>query len=197
MRCKICGITNYDDAMHAIQAGADALGFVFYEASPRYITPKKANAIIQKLPPFIEKVGLFVNETAQTINTQSTQAGITLIQLHFKASQELKEALTRPYIEVIRAASKDDILSIDPTRYYLVDTYCEEYGGSGKRLNLEWFEGLSCDQFILAGGLTPENVHEVLPYGFYGVDVSSGTERAYGKKDPLKVTHFIRAAKSC
>ncbi len=85
MRVKICGITSYEDAMMAIEAGADALGFVFYAPSPRYITPDAAAEIIKKLPPFVEKVGLFVNEDAEQINSMSQESGITLAQIHFEA----------------------------------------------------------------------------------------------------------------
>jgi len=96
---------------------------------------------------------------------------------------------------VIRAGAPEDIARFG-SRYRLVDAYCEAYGGSGKRLNLEWFEGVDCSKIILAGGLSPDNVAEVKPYGFYGVDVSSGTEAEKGKKDPKKVEAFIRYAKS-
>ena len=89
MRCKICGITSYKDAMIAIEAGADALGFVFYEKSPRYITPSKAKEIIDRLPPFVEKVALFVNVDAQVINSYCQESGCTLAQIHFEASDEV------------------------------------------------------------------------------------------------------------
>ena len=93
MRTKICGITNYKDAIDAIEAGANALGFVFYEPSPRYISPLNAKAIISKLPPFVEKVGLFVNVDAQIINSYMQESGCTLAQLHFEASNALYEQL--------------------------------------------------------------------------------------------------------
>ncbi len=194
MRVKICGITSLKDAQAAILSGADALGFVFYEQSPRYITPEDAKAIISELPPFIEKVGLFVNEDAQSINTIAKQSGITLIQLHFDVTDELCDALEYPYIKVIRAQSAQDLLK-DKERYRLVDAYCEAYGGMGKRLNLEWFEGIDCSKIILAGGLTPENVGECLKYGFYALDVSSGVERSKGVKDRQKMADFVKAAK--
>ena len=91
MRSKICGITSYKDAMDAIEAGANALGFVFYEKSPRYITPLDAKSIISQLPPFVEKVGLFVNVDAQIINSYIQESGCTLAQLHFEAPDELYE----------------------------------------------------------------------------------------------------------
>ncbi len=194
MRSKICGITSYEDAMIAIEAGADALGFVFYENSPRYISPREARAIIKKLPPFVEKVALFVNSDAQIINSYCQEAGATLAQIHFEAPEKLYEQLFVPYIKVIRAKEAYDILQFS-NEYRLVDAYCESFGGSGKRLNLEWFDGVDCSKIILAGGLDPQNVAAVKKYGFYGVDVSSGVELSYGKKDAFKVREFIKNAK--
>ena len=194
MRVKICGITSYDDAMDAIKAGADALGFVFYEKSPRYISPSDTRKIISKLPPFIEKVGLFVNVDAQVINSYMQESGCTLAQLHFEASQELYEQLFVPYIKVIRAKEKKDILQYS-NEYRLVDAYCQAYGGVGKRLNIEWFKGVDCSKIILAGGLDATNVSTLKKYGFFGVDVSSGVEMSHGKKDKKKVKDFINNAK--
>lgn len=193
MRTKICGITSIDDAMIAIDAGADALGFVFYEKSPRYITPKDAKQIIQNLPPFVEKVALFVNEEAQSINAICKDTGATLAQLHFSVNDSFLEKLTTPYIRVVRAQSRED-LNLYKDSYRLVDAYSDAYGGSGKRLALEWFEGMDCSKIILAGGLTPQNVAQAKGFGFYGVDVSSGVELSPGKKESKKVKEFIRNA---
>lgn len=194
MRCKICGITSYKDAMMAIDAGADALGFVFYEASPRYISPSDAKAIIKRLPPFVEKVALFVNADAQMINSYCQEAGATLAQIHFEATPKLYEHLFIPHIKVVRAKEPHDVLAYSD-EYRLVDVYCESYGGSGKRVNLEWFDGVDCSKIVLAGGLDADNVALVKKYGFYGVDVSSGVELCYGKKDAQKVKEFIANAK--
>ncbi len=194
MRTKICGITSYEDAMMAINAGADALGFVFYEKSPRNISIKDAKAIIDKLPPFVEKVALFVNVNAATINNTCQETGATLAQVHFEAPQTLYDALTTPYIKVIRAKSKEDI-SEDSQDYRLIDAYCEAYGGAGKRINIEWFDGVDCSKIILAGGLNDTNVSSLKEYGFYGVDVSSGVEISHGIKDSKKVQKFINHAK--
>jgi len=195
MRVKICGITNFQDAIQAIDAGADALGFVFYQDSPRYITPANAKKIIDKLPPFIGRVGLFVNEGIDTIDTISKYCNLTLSQIHFEVDEEALEMIGSKALPVIRAKRKEDVIQYS-NRYRLVDVYCEEYGGSGKRLNLEWFDGLDCSKIILAGGLTPDNLEELKKYNFYGVDVSSGVERIKGKKDYQKVTKFIANAKS-
>lgn len=194
MRVKICGITTYEDAMTAIDAGADALGFVFYPPSPRYITPEAAADIIRRLPPFVEKVGLFVNDDAETINAAAARSRITLAQIHFEAPEALFDALECPYIRVIRAQKPEDVTVHDGS-YRLVDAFCEGYGGMGKRLNLEWFENVDCTKIILAGGLSPDNVGECLSYEFYGLDVSSGVEAGKGIKDSDKVRSFIAKAK--
>ncbi|MFA6137708.1 MAG: phosphoribosylanthranilate isomerase [Sulfurimonas sp.] len=194
MKCKICGITSYEDAMAAINAGADALGFVFYEASPRFITVSHAKEIIKKLPPFVEKVALFVNTDADTINSICQEVGATLAQIHFEASEKLYEELKIPHIKVIRAQKREDILDFND-EYRLVDAFCEAYGGSGKRLNIEWFKDIDCSKIVLAGGLNPENVASLREYGFYGVDVSSGVEAYSGVKNHKKVKEFINNAR--
>ena len=196
MRVKICGITSFEDAIQAINAGANALGFVFYEKSPRYITPFDAKEIIKKLPPFIEKVGLFVNNNADEINQISQESAITLVQLHFECDTSLTDQLNTPFIHVVRASKPEDIL-LYANQYRIVDAYCEAYGGIGKRINLEWFEGIDCSKIILAGGLDPHNAKETLPFNFYGLDVSSGVEQEKGKKDPQRVTSFIKSSKRC
>jgi len=196
MRSKICGITSYKDAMIAVDAGADALGFVFYKKSPRYITPQNAKDIIKKLPPFVEKVALFVNETPQTVNRTCKEVGATLAQLHFETDDNFLEQLEVSFMRVIRAKNQDDILKYSD-EYRLIDAYCEAYGGSGKRLNIEWFDGIDCSKIILAGGLNSENVLSLCKYNFYGVDVSSGVEASYGIKDALKVKEFIKNIKKC
>ena len=194
MKCKICGITSYEDAMTAIEAGADALGFVFYEKSPRYVTKTQAKKIIKKLPPFVEKVALFVNENAKTIDETCMEVGATLAQLHFEASNELIQSLQTPFIKVIRAKNTEDISKYSD-EYRLVDAYCEAYGGAGKRINIEWFKDVNCSKIILAGGLDATNVASLKEYGFYGVDVSSGVEISHGVKDSKKVKDFIANAK--
>ena len=194
MRVKICGITNLEDALLAINAGADALGFVFYPESPRYITPENAQTIIAQLPPFVEKVALFVNEAPETIRSICLESGCTLAQIHFDVGDDFFAQVNFPTLRVVRAKNRDDILR-NHDEYRLVDAYCDAYGGSGKRLNIEWFEGIDCSKIILAGGLDSENVGSLKKYGFYGVDVSSGVEASYGKKDPSRVVSFIEKAK--
>lgn len=194
MRVKICGITNLKDALHAVACGADALGFVFYPKSPRYITPAAAKRIIDKLPPFVERVGLFVNEGVETIDTVCKYCDISRAQIHFDVDEESLDAIGLQTLPVVRAQCAEDIHTFKD-RYRLVDAYSQAYGGTGKRLNLEWFDGVDCSKIILAGGLTPHNIEELRSYGFYAVDVSSGVESIKGKKDPVKVKEFIQHAK--
>ena len=195
MRVKICGITNLKDALHAVECGADALGFVFYSKSPRYISPEDAKEIMRELPPFVERVGLFVNEKVETVNNICKITNISLAQIHFEVDNAFLNSIDLKTLPVVRAKSSDDV-NMFSERYRLVDAYCEAYGGSGKRLNLEWFDGVDCSKIILAGGLSPENISEVKKYGFYGVDISSGVESVKGKKDFKKVEQFIKNAKS-
>jgi len=195
MRVKICGITNLEDALHAVACGADALGFVFYEKSPRYITVENAKKIVKALPPFVERVGLFVNENAQDVDDMCRKAGMSTAQIHCDVDADYFEDLQIQSLAVVRAKIQEDIYQFK-AHYRLVDAYCEGYGGAGKRLHLKWFEGVDCSKIILAGGLSPDTIEEVKSFGFYGVDVSSGVELYKGKKDPKKVKAFIAHAKS-
>ena len=191
MRVKICGITNLEDAEISIDYGANGLGFIFYKKSPHYISPEKCANIISKLPPFVEKVGLFVNMSADEINLISKISKITLAQLHFNISDDEVAKLEIPYIRVVRAKSRDD-LELYSDEYRIVDAFVDNYGGAGKRVNLDWFQNRDNSRTILAGGLTPENVKEVLKYNFFGVDVSSGVEERRGKKSADKIRRFFQ-----
>ena len=200
VKIKICGITNREDALHAVACGADALGFVFYEKSPRCIEPEQARAIIAALPPFVASVGLFVNERPQRIEEIAAFCSLGLVQLH---GDESPEACLIPGRRVIKALRVRDAQSLERAADYavaglLLDAWVPgTYGGTGHTFNWQLAARVARQRpVILAGGLTPENVAEaaraVRPYA---VDVSSGVEAAPGKKDPEKVAAFIRAAK--
>lgn len=193
MRVKICGITNLKDAMDAINAGASALGFVFYTKSPRYIEPTEARSIIKKLPPFVQSVGLFVNETAKTINQISQITKIDLAQIHFEVDDKFYNALEIKAIKVVRAKTKED-LDLYKEEYRIVDAFVPEYGGKGVRLNLDWFKTIDCSHIILAGGLSANNLIELKEFNFYALDVSSSVEVKKGIKDKQKIIHFINKA---
>lgn len=194
MRVKICGITNLQDALEAVNAGANALGFVFYKKSPRYIEPLKAKEIAEKLPPFVQTVGLFVNENEEFINQVCFDAKMQLAQIIDDFDVLNYEKISFKYIKVIRAKEKKDLLNLNK-EYYLVDAFVDSFGGEGKRIALDWFESIDCSKFILAGGLTTKNLKEINGFGFYGVDVSSGVEsEVKGIKDRQKMIDFVNEA---
>ncbi len=193
MRVKICGITNLEDALDAVNSGADALGFVFYKPSPRYIEPLKAKEIVKNLPPFVQTVGLFVNETTDFINKICKESKMQLAQIIDDENIVDYEKLYVKALRVIRVNSKDDLKNLN-NEYYLVDAFVDEFGGAGKRLALEWFKQIDCSKFILAGGLNKDNLKELNHFGFFGVDVSSAVEREKGKKDKIKMFEFVKAA---
>ena len=195
MWVKICGITNLEDALCAINAGADALGFVFYPHSPRYISPEKAKAIVEQLPLHVKKIGLFVEALPEEINVTCKTSLIDMAQIHFDVDETFLSALEVPYLLVTRAQKQSDVSQYQD-RLRLVDAYVESFGGAGARLELSWFEHADTHNIILAGGLSPLNIEEVKPFGFYGVDVSSGVEKSKGIKDHEKVDAFLKKAKA-
>jgi phosphoribosylanthranilate isomerase len=189
VRVKICGITSSEDAHQAVEAGADALGFVFHGSSPRHLTGEQAASIIKGLPPFIQAVGLFVNAGIEYVNTTADFCRLDIVQLHGDEPPAYCELVTR---RVIKAFRIKDINSLETIKYYrvagmLLDAFSPKaYGGTG--LTFNWEVAKAAGQYgpiILAGGLTAENVlqavEEVNPYG---VDVSSGVESSPGMKDP-------------
>jgi len=193
MRVKICGITNLKDALDAIEAGADALGFVFYPKSARYIEPEVARDIIKQLPPFVQSIGLFVKESTQTINHIANITKIDLAQIHFEVEESFFQELEVKPLRVVRAKTKED-LDLYKDEYRIVDAFVPQFGGEGKRLNLEWFKDKDCSRIILAGGLTICNLEELQGFNFYSLDVSSGVEVKKGVKDKQKIINFIRKA---
>jgi len=204
MKVKICGITNAEDAQVAVLAGADALGFVFYSKSPRFVEPKVAKQIISGLPPFVLPIGVFVNEEPKVVRNVMEECGLALAQLHGDETPAYCESLERPVLRGIRLRDRGSFLAMAEykgragVRGFVVDAFSESaYGGTGK--TTEWdlaVEAARAAPILLAGGLTPENVQEAIQkVKPYGVDVSSGLEASPGKKDPAKVQAFIHAAK--
>lgn len=199
VKVKICGITNPDDAHAAVDAGADALGFVFYKGSPRYITPEKAEAIIRKLPVFVTTVGVFVDERPEEVESVLRHRSIDIAQFH---GHEPPEAcvISRRAIKAFRVKELGDLEPLK--RYhvsaYLLDTYTPDFlGGTGRMFN--WDIAVDAKQLgriILAGGLTPDNVAKAIQRVHpYAVDVSSGVEAEKGRKDHDKLKLFIKRAK--
>jgi phosphoribosylanthranilate isomerase len=194
MRVKICGITNLQDALDAVYAGASALGFVFYKKSPRYIEPLKVREIVEKLPPFVQVVGLFVNEDEDFINEICLESKMQLAQIIDDNEIINYDLLKVKYIKVLRVKEEKDLRNLNK-EYYLVDAFVDSFGGEGKRVALEWFEDIDCSRLILAGGLTAKNLKEINGFGFYGIDVSSGVEsEVKGRKDRQKMVDFLKEA---
>jgi phosphoribosylanthranilate isomerase len=204
IKIKICGITNADDALAAVEAGADALGFVCYRKSPRYVEAEIIKRIVAGLPPFVLPVGVFVNEEMQTVRDLMDSCGLVLAQLHGDETASYCESLGRPVIRAIRLRNRGTLLHLAEykgragVRGFVVEAFSEEtYGGTGQVA--DWslaVEAANTAPIFLAGGLTPENVHEaILKVRPYGVDVSSGVEAGPGKKDHEKIRAFIRAAR--
>ena len=197
MKIKICGITNIDDAMAAADAGADSVGFVFWEKSPRFISQVDAGNIIDKLPPFITAVGVFVNEKPEDINKAIRSIGLGCVQLHGEESPEDCQRIEYRVIKAVRIKGAADIekLKIYSPSAFLLDTHRQGIiGGTGESFN--WDIAVSAKKYgriILSGGLNPGNVtaaaKKVKPYG---VDVSSGVEASPGKKDAKKIFEFIK-----
>lgn len=200
IKVKICGITTLEDARTAIDAGADALGFVFFPRSPRHIFPEQAAAIIRHLPPFVQTVGLFVNEEAATVNETADHCGLDLVQLHGDETPDYCAGVRRRVIKALRIR---EITCLEPMQQYRVSGFLldawspDAYGGTGRTFNWEVAAcAAQANRVILAGGLTPANVAEAIrQVRPYGVDVSSGVESAPGRKDAAKVREFIRIAK--
>lgn len=195
MWVKICGITNLSDALCAVEAGADALGFVFYPHSPRYISPANALKIAALLPSNVLKIGLFVNVAPEEINKICKEAKMDIAQIHFEVDELFLEALDVDYLCVVRAKTKEDVKQFYGKKR-LIDAYVESYGGAGQRLELSWFDDADRENIILAGGLNPENLEQITPLGFFGVDVSSGVEKAKGLKNHDLVREFVCKAKA-
>jgi phosphoribosylanthranilate isomerase len=195
-KIKICGITNHQDAQAAAELGVDALGFVFYKPSPRYIKPEAAREIIRALPPFIVTVGVFVDEEAEVIRQILHDCGLRLLQLHGHESPDFCRAFAGLVIKAIHIKDRLSLIDIDqyPAEALLLDTHTEEvFGGTGEVFN--WALALEAKMYgriILAGGLNPDNIRDaIIKVKPYGVDVSSGVEEVPGKKDLKKLQDLV------
>jgi phosphoribosylanthranilate isomerase len=198
VRSKICGITRIEDALLAIAAGADALGFVFYPPSPRAVTIAQAQAIIAALPPFVTTVGLFVNADRRELNELLDHVPLDLLQFHGDESPADCAGYSRPYIKALRVKPGDDVAQLAApyaqASGILLDTFVPGVpGGTGAAFDWSLVPRHFAKPIILAGGLTEQNVfaaiEQVQPYA---VDVSGGVEAGKGIKDGLKVAAFLR-----
>jgi phosphoribosylanthranilate isomerase len=202
VKVKICGITNAPDALAAAAAGADALGFMFYDASPRHITLGAAAEIIRQLPPSVVKVVVFVNASTDRVVRAIGECGLNLLQFHGDETPEYCVQFGVMSMKAFRIRDADSLRTLPEyaTDAWLLDAYvADNPGGTGETFN--WDLAVEARKLgrpiFLAGGLTPENVAEAIrKVQPYAVDVSSGVETAPGKKDPDKIRRFIAAARS-
>jgi phosphoribosylanthranilate isomerase len=197
---KICGITTLADAMVAVEAGADALGFNFYRPSPRYIRPEKAREIIDRLPESILKVGVFVNEDVESVARIATEANLSAVQLHGDESPEYCHKLAGQYvIKVFRAGDGVDVetYGVDAIMLDTKDDLLR--GGTGRVFDWSIAQRTndSTPKLFLAGGLSPENVAEAITtVRPYAVDACSSLEESPGRKDHTRVRAFVKAVRS-
>lgn len=196
-RIKICGVKHLDDALKAVECGADAIGLIFVEKSPRYSSLAAARVVAESLPPFVTVVGLFMDATAETVREALKVVPLNLLQFHGEESPAFCDQFGLPYIKVLRM--RDNVNVVAFAQEYpnaagiLLDTYHEKGGGTGQTFDWSLIPEDMPLPLILAGGLNPENVasavERVKPYA---VDVSSGVESEPAIKDHKKIEQFIK-----
>lgn len=202
VRIKICGLTRKEDALAAAELGADALGFIFYDRSPRAAVPETVRALAGDLPPYVTRVGVFVDTPAGEIDRIMRYCRLHVAQLHADQTPEIVGQIGYDYIKAFRMSSADDLRQLEDfpeASAFLLDTFdADRMGGTGRTFNWDWaIEAKSYGRpIILSGGLTPENVAgAIAKVGPAAVDVASGVEASPGRKDIGKMKAFIEAAK--
>ena len=202
VRVKICGITRLEDALFAANAGADALGFVFYENSPRRIDVTRAAVICRALPPFVARVGLFVNASAEYVHSVLQHVPLDLLQFHGDETPAYCTQFGKSYLKAVRVTAATDLLEcatdFAEASALLLDAYVPGIpGGTGETFDWKLVPEQCPKPLILSGGLTPDNVRAAIQATRpWAVDVSSGVESAKGIKDMHKVAQFIENAKA-
>lgn len=203
-RIKICGITREEDLAAAVAAGADALGFVFYARSPRYVTPERAAQLMAQVPAFVSKVGLFVNESPQTVSAVLARAPLDLLQFHGDEDAAYCSQFGRPWIKAARVKPGLDLVEYAASfagapgiAGLLLDAHVDGYGGGGQTFDWSLIPRSLPLPVILSGGLHPGNVVQaVRAVRPWAVDVSSGVESARGIKDAQRITEFIAGVRN-
>ncbi|PPC87996.1 MAG: phosphoribosylanthranilate isomerase [Methylotenera sp.] len=201
-RVKICGITRIDDALEAVRCGADAIGLVFYSASPRHVTVQQAQQIVATLPPFVSVVALFVNAAQSEIEAVISTVRVDIVQFHGDETAAECERIKLPYFKAIRVKPDTNLLQYEvefsSAKALLLDTYSDSaYGGTGHVFDWDLIPKNMTKLVILAGGLTAENVglaiEKVKPYA---VDISGGVELSKGVKDAKKMADFMQSVRA-
>lgn len=202
IRIKICGITNDEDAQLSCELGTDALGFVFFSGSPRYISLSAAQNIIQELPPFVTSVGLFVNPTESDVWNAIENVSLDVLQFHGDESVEFCRLFDKPYIKAIRVQNQEDIMRAEKeyigARALLLDAHVDGlFGGTGQSFDWRLLPETLTTPWVLSGGLNPNNVVEAIKATrAIAVDVSSGVEQEKGVKCAAKLAAFIQGVRS-
>lgn len=200
-RIKICGLTREADVLAAVTAGADAIGFVFYPKSPRYVSPERAAQLAALLPPFVSAVGLFVNAAPEAVESTLAQVPLHVLQFHGDETESECRRYSRPYLKAARMRADLDLVqyaaSYPSAQAILLDAFVEGYGGGGEAFDWSLIPQNLARPIVLSGGLTADNateaVRRVRPAA---VDVSSGVEVAKGIKDPAKIRAFVAAVRA-
>ena len=201
-RVKICGITRPEQARAAAGVGADAIGLMFYEPSPRFVTRARAAAVCAVLPPLVSIVGVFVNPEPREVEAVVEGLPVDLLQFHGEEPPELCAGTGRPYVKAVRVRTRDDIVEAAAryadARALLLDAHHDAlWGGTGRRFDWNVVPGDAGHPIILAGGLTPENVADAIRFVRpFAVDVSGGVESAPGEKDPESMERFMKEVAS-
>ena len=202
VRVKICGMTRLEDALFAAQAGADALGLVFYEKSPRHVSTAQAASICRALPPFITRVGLFVDASAEIVEEVLHTVPLDLLQFHGDETPDYCAQFDKPYMKAVRVQADTDLLKyaadFAEASGLLLDAYVTGLpGGTGEAFDWQLIPKNFPKPVVLSGGLTPQNVSDAIKQTRpWAVDVSSGVESAKGIKDQSKIAQFITNAKA-
>jgi phosphoribosylanthranilate isomerase len=201
-RVKICGITCVEDALNAVNAGADAIGLVFYAQSPRAVSIEQAREIVSLIPPFVSVVGLFVNATIDEINSILSQVRLDILQYHGDETPDDCMQINLPYYKAIRVKPDTNLiqcaLDFNSAKALLLDTYTElAFGGTGQTFNWKLIPEELSKPIILAGGLTADNVGQAIKQVKpYAVDVSGGVEISKGIKDAEKISAFMQGVRN-
>ena len=198
MKVKICGITNIKDAMLSVELGADMLGFIFHEKSKRFVQYNVVESIIKQLPESVLKVGVFVNNTIEEVNSVADDIGLSAVQLHGNGTHSYTNQIKKPVIKSFRVDNKFDFTLLDKYENcsYLLDNFSEkEFGGTGKSFDWNLIPDDLKNKIILAGGVSSKNIEEIfVTIKPYAVDLVSSIEKFPGKKDEEKLKEFFNIA---